>query len=326
MQVIDLKNVSKAYRRKRSFKSFIKQESPTTITAVDKLTFSIEAGEIVGYLGANGAGKSTTIKMMSGILVPTDGTVSVFGKDPHSHRMQNNYIIGAVFGQRSQLIWDLPALDSFKLNAHIYGLEKQIYKKRLGEYVELLDAEKYIELPVRKLSLGQRMCCEIIASLLHDPKLIFLDEPTIGLDILNKEKILNTIQKLNESHHTTVFFTTHDITDVERICKRIIVIDQGKKVYDGSIQLLKEKYESSKLLHIKMTTCFPVGDISDILKIATCEIKNGCIDIHYHEQDISSINMVSMCMEKIHNIKEISTQEYSLEEILKHLYKGENKA
>lgn len=322
MQIIALDNVSKQYSLKRSIGDIIRNHPAKKIDAVTNLSFSIDEGEIVGYLGVNGAGKSTTIKMLSGILIPSSGNLSVFGTNPYTHRMQNNYKIGAVFGQRSQLIWDLPPLDSFSLNSKIYNISKSEYKKRLTEYVDLLEVGNIINVPVRKLSLGQRMCCEIIASLLHNPKLLFLDEPTIGLDILNKERILSAVQHLNMQHNTTVFFTTHDIEDVEQICKRIIVIDNGSKIYDGSIDTLKSKFATQKSIYLTMTSSIPIGDLTDILKIASCVYEDGHLNISYDEKKISSIDMINLCVRSIRNIKQISTRENTLEDVLKRIYKG----
>lgn len=252
MSFINVDCISKTFKvakrnsgLKAALKSFFKREY-TYIDAVKNVSFSIEKGEIVGYIGPNGAGKSTTIKMLSGILLPTAGNIRVNGLDPFKDRKKYVSNIGVVFGQRSQLSWDIPAEDTFDLLKDIYDLSDNEYQKTKTELVNLLNIQEVMKQPVRSLSLGQRMRCEIAASLLHKPKILFLDEPTIGLDAESKKIVRDFIKKLNKNHKTTVILTTHDMTDIEALAKRIILIGKGELLYDGTLSNLKKKYGSYK--------------------------------------------------------------------------------
>lgn len=252
MSFINVDCISKTFKvakrnsgLKAALKSFFKREY-TYIDAVNNVSFSIEKGEIVGYIGPNGAGKSTTIKMLSGILLPTAGNIRVNGLDPFKDRKKYVSNIGVVFGQRSQLSWDIPAEDTFDLLKDIYDLSDKEYQKTKTELVNLLNIQEVMKQPVRSLSLGQRMRCEIAASLLHKPKILFLDEPTIGLDAESKKIVRDFIKKLNKNHKTTVILTTHDMTDIEALAKRIILIGKGELLYDGTLSNLKKKYGSYK--------------------------------------------------------------------------------
>lgn len=252
MSFINVDCISKTFKvakrnsgLKAALKSFFKREY-TYINAVKNVSFSIEKGEIVGYIGPNGAGKSTTIKMLSGILLPTAGNIRVNGLDPFKDRKKYVSNIGVVFGQRSQLSWDIPAEDTFDLLKDIYDLSDKEYQKTKTELVNLLNIQEVMKQPVRSLSLGQRMRCEIAASLLHKPKILFLDEPTIGLDAESKKIVRDFIKKLNKNHKTTVILTTHDMTDIEALAKRIILIGKGELLYDGTLSNLKKKYGSYK--------------------------------------------------------------------------------
>ncbi|MDY3756977.1 MAG: ATP-binding cassette domain-containing protein [Bacilli bacterium] len=252
MSFINVDCISKTFKvakrnsgLRAALKSFFKREY-TYIDAVKNVSFSIEKGEIVGYIGPNGAGKSTTIKMLSGILLPTAGNIRVNGLDPFKDRKKYVSNIGVVFGQRSQLSWDIPAEDTFDLLKDIYDLSDKEYQKTKTELVNLLNIQEVMKQPVRSLSLGQRMRCEIAASLLHKPKILFLDEPTIGLDAESKKIVRDFIKKLNKNHKTTVILTTHDMTDIEALAKRIILIGKGELLYDGTLSNLKKKYGSYK--------------------------------------------------------------------------------
>ena len=252
MSFIEVKQISKTFRvakkksgLRESIKSFFKREY-VEIKAVDDISFSIDKGEIVGYIGPNGAGKSTTIKMLSGILLPTAGNIKVGGLDPFKDRSKYVSKIGVVFGQRSQLAWDIPAEDTFDLLKDIYKLKESEYFKTKQELIELLDISDVIKKPVRSLSLGQRMRCEIASSLLHRPDILFLDEPTIGLDALSKKVIRDFILKINKERKVTVILTTHDMQDIASLAKRIILIGKGQILYDGSLSKLKSKYGSFK--------------------------------------------------------------------------------
>ena len=243
--MIEFNDVCKSYRVVRresglgnTVKSLFKREYDT-INAISHISFSVDNGEMVGYIGPNGAGKSSTIKILSGILTPDSGTCLVNGQVPWKDRKEYVRQIGVVFGQRSQLWWDIPVMDSFELLQAIYSIPTPKYRNKLDELTQLLHLEEILKTPTRQLSLGQRMRCEIAASLLHDPKLLFLDEPTIGLDAVSKIAVRDFIKKMNEEHKTTVILTTHDMQDIEAITRRVILIGKGQKLLDGTLEDLR---------------------------------------------------------------------------------------
>ena len=248
--MIEFHDICKSYRVARrdsgfgnAVKSVFKREY-SIINAIDNISFSIGDGEMVGYIGPNGAGKSTTIKILSGILTPDSGTCLVNGQVPWKDRKEYVRQIGVVFGQRSQLWWDIPVMDSFELLQAIYSIPASKYRSKLDELTQLLNLEELLKTPTRQLSLGQRMRCEIAASLLHEPKLLFLDEPTIGLDAVSKIAVRDFIKKMNEEHKTTVILTTHDMQDIEAITNRVILIGKGQKLLDGTLEDLRLEAES----------------------------------------------------------------------------------
>lgn len=248
--MIEFQDIRKSYRVSKresglgnAVKSFFKRDY-TLIEAIKGISFSIGDGEMVGYIGPNGAGKSTTIKILSGILIPDSGTCAVNGQVPWKDRKEYVRQIGVVFGQRSQLWWDIPVMDSFELLQAIYAIPAATYRSKLDELAQLLHLEELLKTPTRQLSLGQRMRCELAASLLHDPKLLFLDEPTIGLDAVSKIAVRDFIKKLNEDHKTTVILTTHDMQDIEAITNRVILIGRGQKLMDGTLDDLRAEAAS----------------------------------------------------------------------------------
>jgi ABC-2 type transport system ATP-binding protein len=234
-----------------SLKALIRPER-RRVEAVKALSFHVREGERLAFIGPNGAGKSTTIKMLVGILHPSDGEAKVLGRVPWRQRQALAYHIGAVFGQKSQLWYHLPAADSFDLLAKIYELETRAYKERLAFLVDLFEIQPYLHVPVRKLSLGQRMRCEIAASLLHRPAILFLDEPTIGLDVVVKQRIRDLILQLNQQEGVTIFLTSHDAGDVEILCRRAMVINHGELIYDGAVNTLKHTYLRTKTVSLKL--------------------------------------------------------------------------
>lgn len=244
--MITMKNICKSYkvaRRNAGFKEACKSlfhREYETIPALTDVSFTINKGEMVGYIGPNGAGKSSTIKILSGILTPDSGTCTVNGRVPWDNRIQHVKNIGVVFGQKSQLWWDVPVIDSFELLKDIYSIPEETYQKNLEELQKLLDLRQLLRTPTRQLSLGQRMRCEIAASLLHSPDILFLDEPTIGLDAVSKLAVREFILRLNETHKTTVILTTHDMQDIEALTKRIILVGKGRILLDGSLADIKE--------------------------------------------------------------------------------------
>lgn len=222
------------------------------VKAVDGLSFAIERGAIVGYIGPNGAGKSTTVKLLTGILVPSAGRVSVAGLDPATQRIPLARRIGAMFGQRVQLWWDLPLIDSFELLRHIYRIPAERYARNIVEFRELLELDPFLRTPVRQLSLGQRIRGEIVAAMLHDPEVVFLDEPTIGLDIVAKQRVREFLLAANRERGVTVMLTTHDLADIERLCSRILILDHGRLVYDGGLEALRARYGGERTLVVDL--------------------------------------------------------------------------
>ncbi|HRC77465.1 MAG TPA: ABC transporter ATP-binding protein [Kouleothrix sp.] len=222
------------------------------VTAVDGVSFALEAGEMVGYIGPNGAGKSTTIKMLTGILVPSGGRIEIDGRIPHQRRVEHVRRIGVVFGQRSQLWWDLPAIESFELLRHIYRIPEPRWRANLREFTELLELGPFLETPVRQLSLGQRMRADLAAALLHEPKILFLDEPTIGLDVVAKERIRRFLHDINRERGVTVILTTHDLDDITRLCQRVVLIDHGRVIYDGGLERLRERFGRERTLVVDL--------------------------------------------------------------------------
>ena len=257
MSFIEVKQINKTFKvpvkEKGKFgalKTFFNRKYKE-VKAINNISFSIKKGEIVGYIGPNGAGKSTTIKVLSGILVPDSGSVIIDKKVPWKQRKEYVSEIGVVFGQRSQLYWDIPAIDTFNLLKDIYKIPEDKYQKKLNELIDLLNLKDIINIPVRQLSLGSRMRCEIAASLLHSPKILFLDEPTIGLDAVSKMIVRDFIKKLNKKDNVTVILTTHDMADIEALAKRIILIGKGKVLYDGTLSKLKKNYDYERKITIK---------------------------------------------------------------------------
>ena len=292
-----------------------------TKVAVNKINFTINEGEIVGYIGSNGAGKSTTIKMMCGILNPTSGKVLVNGIEPYKKRQVVAKDIGVVFGQKTQLWWDIPLIESFKVLKEIYLISDQDYEERIQFLEEVLDIKEFMNQPVRTLSLGQRMRADLAASLLHNPKILFLDEPTIGLDVLVKEKIRNAILLMNEKYNTTVILTTHDMADIEMLCSRIIIIDNGNIIYDGSLTDIKEKFGDLRTLFIQLdATDFKVEELKDFNGLVTYEVKNNELIAKFDAAKITLDKVINEIVKKVY-IKDMKIKELTIEDIAKEMYK-----
>jgi ABC-2 type transport system ATP-binding protein len=254
MSVIELENVSRAFTvTSRTGLRRTKRE----VRAVDNLSFTVGRGEVVGYIGPNGAGKSTTIKMLTGILVPSSGSIRVAGVDPSRNRMKLAKRIGVVFGQRTTLWWDLPLKDSFAVLQKMYGVPRARHAENLATFVELLDLGDLLDVPVRQLSLGQRMRGDIAAALLHDPEIVYLDEPTIGLDIISKARLREFLAQVNKDRRTTIILTTHDLDDIEALCSRVMVIDHGHKVYDGTLTGLRSSQSAPRTLVVDLAASLP---------------------------------------------------------------------
>ncbi|WP_455353527.1 ABC transporter ATP-binding protein [Streptomyces sp. SYSU K217416] len=256
---IELEGVEKVFDVRRRT-GFLRREKQR-VRAVDGISFEVPSGEMVGYIGPNGAGKSTTIKMLTGILTPSGGRLRVAGIDPSRERTRLAHRIGVVFGQRTTLWWDLPLIDSYKLMHRMYRIPRARYRENLDRCVELLDLAELLEVPVRQLSLGQRMRGDIAAALLHDPEVLYLDEPTIGLDVISKAKVRGFLRQLNTERATTVLLTTHDLTDIEQLCKRVMVIDHGRLMYDGALAGLHEVGESERTLVVDLERELPAIEV-----------------------------------------------------------------
>ncbi|MDE7464486.1 MAG: ATP-binding cassette domain-containing protein [Clostridiales bacterium] len=278
--MIELKNVEKHFKKPIRGKGVLGMlktlfsNKHTLVKAVDGVSFTVEDGEAVGYIGANGAGKSTTIKMMSGILTPTSGEILIDGKHPYKSKERNAVLktIGVVFGQKTQLWYDLPLTETYELLRYIYDIPADDYKRRLHELVELLDMKPFLDAPVRTLSLGQRMRADLAAAMLHNPKTLFLDEPTIGLDVLVKRNLIDAINALRNEYNTTLILTTHAMSDIELLCKRVIILDAGKVLYDGSLDAVKHMFGDKRDITVVTKTALDVGKVES--KFAVDRVTN----------------------------------------------------
>lgn len=322
MSFIEIKQISKTFKvakkrsgLKESIKSFFKREF-IEVKAVDDISFSIEEGEIVGYIGPNGAGKSTTIKILSGILIPDSGECQIDGMTPWKDRVRYVKKIGVVFGQRSQLWWDIPAEDTFDLLKDIYEIPEEEYQATKEDLINKLNLQDIINIPVRQLSLGQRMRCEIAASLLHKPKILFLDEPTIGLDAVSKQIVRDFIKKLNKENKITVILTSHDMADITALAKRIILIGKGHVLYDGSLKKLQNKYETEKYVSIKTNDTLTIRNKGIKNKVKT---KNG-YDLVISTNEISISELLNVISKKI-TIEDIEIDHENIDNIIVKLYK-----
>jgi ABC-2 type transport system ATP-binding protein len=326
MAIIAASGVEKTFRQPKRYAGFtgairsLFAREHTEVRAVDGISFTIEPGEAVGYLGPNGAGKSTMIKMMTGILVPTAGTLEVLGREPHSNRITNAAEIGVVFGQRSQLWWDLPVRDSFDLNRHIYDISAPRFAENLARLTNMLDMASYIDRPVRQLSLGQRMRAEIAMALLHDPKILFLDEPTIGLDVVAKDVVRKFLAEVNRERGTTIILTTHDLVDIEEICPRLIMVDDGKLLFDGELKHLRQTLGSRRRLTLEFAS--DPGPIT--LASATLASNAGAAKHFLLESEEVSILHVLTELGTGYDLKDVKLEEPDIEEVIRTFY--QNKA
>ncbi len=337
--MIELKNVSKEFvspKKYPGFKGAIKglfSNEKVSKVAVDDISFSIGRGEIVGYIGSNGAGKSTTIKMMTGILNPTEGTCLVDGINPSKNRKENAQNIGVVFGQRTQLWWDLPLSESFTILKEIYDVSDEDYAEQMAFLNRVLELDEFFDRPVRTLSLGQRMRADLGAALLHNPKVLYLDEPTIGLDLVVKDNIRKAIKEINEKYQTTVILTTHDIGDIEELCSRIIIIDEGKKIYDGTLANLKDTYGKRRKVSMEVRKPESIQNLCLAEQInslngvqitendyeAVLDVETKTYTVSFDKQKIQAPQILSAVME-LTEVTDIKLQETELAEIVKEIY------
>jgi ABC-2 type transport system ATP-binding protein len=325
--IIEVHNLSKAFRTFRRREGIVGAlqnlfvRDYLTVHAVDGISFSIEPGEMVGYIGANGAGKSTTIKMLTGILVPTSGRVLAHGYVPYRDRRRYTKHIGVVFGQRTQLWWDIAVVESFKLLKEIYEIPEADYRRRLEMFSEILSLGDYLHTPVRKLSLGERMRCDLAASLLHNPPLLFLDEPTIGLDVVAKDHIREFLKEINRTERTTVLLTTHDLSDIEELSKRLLIIDKGRILFDGELREMKQRL--AKFNQVK----FFLKDRAQVARlplIATdgisCERVDELTYLMRFDRDRHSSAEVIRNLVNTLEVRDILVEEEPIEDIVKRIY------
>lgn len=320
--MIQLKNINKTFRvakREAGLKAATRalfHKEYTAIKALQDVSFTIGDGEMVGYIGPNGAGKSSSIKIMSGVLTPDSGECVINGRIPWKDRVEHVREIGVVFGQRSQLWWDVPVNDSFELLRDIYRVEPEMYRKNLSDLTQLLDLGDIIKIPVRQLSLGQRMRCEIAASLLHNPRILFLDEPTIGLDAVSKIAVRDFIRTINREYKTTVILTTHDMQDIEALTERILLIGKGRILLDGSLSELKNRNSTHKTLTVdysgqRLPVCTDMAVLKDL---------NGHAQISIDTAKTSVSQAISYISSQV-DVKDISVSAESIDEVVVSLYK-----
>lgn len=288
----------------------------TVVKAVDSVSFSVKAGELVGYLGPNGAGKSTTIKMLTGLLVPTGGDLQVNGVVPWRERVRYVSRIGAVFGQRTTLWWDLPVIESLELLRHVYKVPAAQFERNLAEFKALLDLEPFLNTPVRSLSLGQRMRADICAALLHNPDLLFLDEPTIGLDVVAKERIRQFIQHINQERGTTILLTTHDLADVQKLCDRVMIIDQGRLLYNGRLDALQDRFGGRRQLVVDFAEAY--ADVS-VPEAEVVDHENGRATYLFERRTITASALIGRVSSQ-YRILDLSVHEPDIEATIRRIY------
>lgn len=323
--IVELEHVTKNYKIPVRSNNFIKDLFCTkykTVEAVKDVSLKIHDGETVGYIGLNGAGKSTTIKMMTGILTPSSGNVKMFGSPIQKNRIQKNKRFSVVFGQRSNLYYDLPVIDSFNFIELLYEVEPEKYKNNLDRICEILEIRELLNMPVRKLSLGQKMKCELAASLLFEPEILFLDEPTLGLDIFSKDNFLKCLNNINRELGTTIFLTSHNMEDIEKVCRRIIVLDRGKILFDGSINDIKNRVGDNHILKLFIEDYDSSKDI--YLKYHNKLASDGIIELKIDKTKTNIADVTNYYFSNF-NVKDINIENNSLEKLIKDLYMGTEK-
>lgn len=329
MSAIVLENVSKVYRIPRrdpgftgAVKALFRPRYEAKV-AVDNLSLTINPGEIVGYIGVNGAGKSTTIKMLTGILLPSAGQVRVLGRDPHRERIANARDIGVVFGQRTQLWWDLALIESLNLIARIYEIDPARYKRLLDQFTETLELQELLKTPVRNMSLGQKMRAELAATLIHEPKVVYLDEPTIGLDVVVKERIREFIRQQNRELGTTVMLTTHDLGDIEELCQRVIIIDAGKVLYDGPLRTIKDRFGKYRTITFETAGRVQPFDLPVGTELASQAERK--LVLRFDRTRTTASQVASALMSQV-EVTDFTLGEPDLESMIKGIYSGALKA
>jgi ABC-2 type transport system ATP-binding protein len=325
LSYIQVQSLTKQFKRQlrrtgpmSAFKDFVAPKYELK-DAVREVSFNIDKGEIVGYIGPIGAGKSTTIKMMVGILVPTSGSVEIGGLVPYENRLTNSRKIGVVFGQRTQLWWDIPVIETYKLMQYIYKIPDRQFEANIRQFSEILGIDEFVYTPVRQLSLGQRMRADLCAALLHNPEILYLDEPTIGLDVEVKERVRGFIKEVNRTRETTIILTTHDTADLDKLCSRVMVIDQGTMMYDGDLAFLKRNYSKHDIVTIETESQLPdrwlrsrFGD-AYTLEGHICHVRIA------HERE-SSADCIAWFIQNC-RVKDIKIRETDIDEVIRNMYK-----
>ena len=321
IEVNDLRKefVTKKRKLKPNGKKYLFKKEKQIKNAVDGISFSVEEGEALAFIGPNGAGKSTTIKMLTGILYPTSGDIKVLGLNPGKERVKLSYQIGSVFGQKEQLWVHLSAMENFKFFGSIYDIKKADLEKRIEELSNLFEIKEFINQPVKSLSLGQRMKCEMVASLLHNPKMLFFDEPTIGLDPIAKETLRKLIKKINKELGTTIFFTSHDVGDIEEVCKRVIIINDGKIVLDDSMRNLKYHHLNKKIVEVNLKKNVKIQE-KDGIKVIKAKDTLYKIEVDMNKTTMDEL----MGLFKADDLQDITISSEPLEEIIKDIYRGKD--
>lgn len=295
-----------------------------TVKAVDRVSFEVQRGEMIGYIGPNGAGKSTSIKMLTGILMPTSGEARVNGFVPYRQRRQYVKTIGVVFGQRTQLWWDIAVVESFKLLRRIYEVPERDFRERMEKFNQILGISDYLYTPVRKLSLGERMRCDLAAALLHNPPLLFLDEPTIGLDVVAKDQIRKFLRAINREFQTTVLLTTHDLDDIEELCRRIMIIDHGRLLYDGPLDVLKQKLLRTKQIKFVLKDSSELGRVDGFSRdgLELERVDQLTYRIRFDRLKISTADLIRQILNAV-EVRDLLIEDEPIEEVVKRIYAGQ---
>jgi ABC-2 type transport system ATP-binding protein len=295
-----------------------------TVKAVDRVSFAVERGEMIGYIGPNGAGKSTSIKMLTGILMPSSGEARVNGFIPYRQRRQYVKTIGVVFGQRTQLWWDIAVVESFKLLRRIYEVPERDFRERMEKFNQILGISDYLYTPVRKLSLGERMRCDLAAALLHNPPLLFLDEPTIGLDVVAKDQIRKFLRAINREFQTTVLLTTHDLDDIEELCRRIMIIDHGRLLYDGPLDLLKQKLLRTKQIKFALKDSSELAGVQAFSRdgLELEQVDALTYRIRFDRMKVSTADLIRQILNGV-EVRDLLIEDEPIEEVVKRIYAGE---
>lgn len=322
MNIIQVTNLQKHFKVRKHYsgrfgalRGLFSREAQL-VRAVDGISFGVEPGELVGYLGPNGAGKSTTIKMLTGLLVPTGGEMVVNGRLPWKERQQYVARIGVVFGQRTTLWWDLPVIESLELLRHVYKIPADLFQHNLAEFTKMLEMTPFLHTPVRSLSLGQRMRADICAALLHNPDLLFLDEPTIGLDVVAKERIRQFIQHINKERGTTVLLTTHDLADVQKLCHRVMIIDRGKLLFNGRLQTLQDKFGGKRELVVDFAQPYENVAVEGAIIV---EQQNNRATYQFERQAISASELISRLSAQ-YRVQDLAVREPDIEATIRRIY------